>query len=243
MATKSNGYILHEDSQILVIATCFTRRSNNPKTGDMIQIWILGRAENPVAAVKSGQDSIVCFDCKHRGMNGKDRTCYVRVANAPLGIWKAYQRGNYPTLAIGDYARVFNGRTIRFGAYGDPVLIPLPIVTELARVAHGHTGYTHQWKLERYQDYKQYLMASCDNPREWDEAKSLGWRTFRVRSENGALLPREIICPASPEGGKRSTCERCRLCSGTRANDPRKDVVIIVHGIGARKFELIQIAA
>jgi len=240
---KANGYILFEDSQIIVIATGFARKSANPKTGDMLQIWILGRDTNPVQAIKTGQDAIVCLDCKHRGNGGKDRTCYVRVANAPLGVWKAYHRGNYPTLAIADYAQVFQGRKIRFGAYGEPVLIPLAMMAELARVSNGHTGYTHQWSNPSYQEYRAYIMASVDTPAEYESAKALGWRTFRVRSEHSALLPREIICPASEEGRKRTTCADCKLCSGTFASDPRKDISIIVHGIGARKFELIQIAA
>jgi hypothetical protein len=243
MTERTNGYLLHEDSQIVVIATGFGRKSANPKTGDMIQVWILARDVNPVQALKTGEDSIVCLDCKHRGTEGKNRTCYVRVANAPNGVWKAYQRGNYPILAIADYARAFQGRKVRFGAYGEPVLIPLHIVAELARVSDGWAGYTHQWANPAYAGYRAYVMASVDTPQEHSTAKRLGWRTFRVRTESSALLPREIVCPASDEAGKRTTCADCRLCSGTHANDPRKDIAIIVHGISAHKFELIQIGA
>jgi hypothetical protein len=242
MTTKPNGYLLHEDSQIVVIATGFARKSSNPKTGDMIQVWILARDVNPVAAVKTGADAAVCIDCKHRGIAGKKRTCYVRVANAPLGVWKAYQRGNYPTLAIADYGRVFAGRKVRLGAYGEPVLIPLHIVAEIARVSDAWTGYSHAWRNPAYAPYKAYVMASVDSPAEHAAAKLAGWRTFRVRSENGALLPREIACPASEEAGKRTTCADCRLCSGSNPSDPRKDIAIVVHGSGARQFELIQIA-
>ncbi len=178
---KPNGYLLHEDDSIVVIATGFARKSSNPKTGDVIQIWILGRDENPVAAIKSGADSIVCLDCKHRGTAGKNRTCYVRVANAPLGVWRAYQRGNYPMLAIADYARVFSGRKVRFGAYGEPVLIPLAIVAEITRVCNGRTGYTHQWRDAAFQEYRAYIMASVDTPQEHAMAKLAGWRTSGVR--------------------------------------------------------------
>jgi hypothetical protein len=243
MTTTTNGYLLHEDSQIVVIATGFKRKSANPKTGDMIQLWILARDVNPVQALKTGQDIAVCLDCKHRGKNGKNRTCYVRVANAPLGVWKAYKRGNYPVLAMADYAQVFHGRKIRFGAYGEPVLIPLAIVAELARVCDGWTGYTHQWANPAFAEYRAFVMASVDTPQEHDAAKLAGWRTFRVRTEDSPLLTREIICPASEEGGKRTTCADCKLCSGTHDGDSRKDICIVVHGAGARKFELINIAA
>jgi hypothetical protein len=212
----------------------------------MIQVWILARDVNPVQALKTGQDIVVCLDCKHRGTGGKNRTCYVRVANAPLGVWKAYKRGMYPYLPIEDYARAFERRKVRrkvrFGAYGEPVLIPVHIVAELARVSDGWTGYTHQWANPAYAQYSAYLMASADTTTEYYAAKNLEWRTFRVRTENSSLLSREIVCPASDEAGKRTTCENCQLCNGTHAEDPRKDIAIIVHGAGARKFELIQIA-
>jgi hypothetical protein len=238
MTNKPTGYLLHEDADIVVIATTGTR---NPKTGDMVQVWILPRSINPMEAIKTGQDSLVCVDCKHRGVNGKGRTCYVRVANAPLGIWKKYQRGGYPTLAIADYAETFAGRKIRFGAYGEPVLIPLHIVRELAYASDGWTGYTHQWSNPAFAPYAAYIVASVDTPQEYREAKFLGWRTFRVRTVDSALLPNEITCPASDEAGKRTTCADCRLCNGSYVGDPRKDIAIIVHGIAAKKF--IQIGA
>jgi hypothetical protein len=155
---------------------------------------------------------------------------------APYAVWSAYQRGRYPFLAMADYAQVFQGRKIRFGAYGEPVLIPLDIVAEVARVSEGRTGYTHQWANPSYQAYRAYVMASVDSPQEYAAAKRLGWRTFRVRTADGTLMPREIICPASDEGQHKSTCADCKLCSGTYANDPRKDIAIVIHGSNATKF-------
>jgi hypothetical protein len=246
--TKPNGHILHETDDIVIIATGFARKSANPKTGDMIQVWILPRHINPVRAVKTGADRLVCFDCVHRGKRGKGRTCYVRIANAPLGVWKAYRRGMYPYLPIEDYARMFERRKVRrkvrFGAYGEPILLPLDKMAELTRVSDGWTGYTHTWRNEANQGYSRFIMASCDTSLDYSDAKLAGWRTFRVRAANAPMAPGEISCPASDEMGKRTTCERCKLCSGSRgAADPRKDVSIIVHGAGAKRFErLIQIA-
>jgi hypothetical protein len=236
--TKPTGYLLHEDSRIAVIATLTTE---NSKTGDMVQVWILSRATNPIDAVKTGADADVCLDCKHRGTGRKDRTCYVNVFQAPYAIWNAYNRGRYPFLSTADFAQVFQGRKIRFGAYGEPVLIPLAIVAELSRVADGHTGYSHQWRNPAYAEYRAHVMASVDSPAEYDAAKSLGWRTFRVRPEDTPLLPREITCPASDESGRRTTCANCKLCSGSYAGDPRKDIAIVIHGANAAKF--IQIGA
>lgn len=233
---NNNGFILHENENIAVIATGFGRKSKNPKTGNMIQIWTLVRAENPVAAIKSGADFFNCGNCKYRGIEGKKRTCYVRIANAPLAIWKSYTAGGYRHLSSDQYAEKFTGRTVRFGAYGDPAFIPMEIVGAIVAIAKGHTGYTHQWLNPAFAEYRNYVMASCDTPAEYELAKSLGWRTFRVRTADAPMFAREISCPASEEMGKRTNCESCKLCSGARANDVRKDISIIVHGAGARNF-------
>jgi len=83
-------------------------------------------------------------------------------------------------------------------------------------------------------------MASVDSTEEYRMAKLAGWRTFRVRTNAESLMACEIACPASDEAGKKTTCERCGLCNGTRRNDARKDIAILVHGTGAAKFVQIQ---
>src|SRR5687767_8863532 len=52
---------------IVVVAGAST---SNRKTGPMVQIWILTRDVDPIAAVKSGADSAICGDCKFRGPGG-----------------------------------------------------------------------------------------------------------------------------------------------------------------------------
>jgi hypothetical protein len=231
--TKPKGYTLFEDSDYAVIATL---RSENVKTGDMIQLWILPRNESPVDAVRSGHDDIVCFDCKHRGDGFSGRVCYVNVAQGPNSVWRAYQAGKYPMLDTREYGRVFGGRKVRFGAYGEPVLIPLAIVRAIVDTCAGWTGYTHQWRRPEFAEYRAYVMASCDSMSEREQAMLAGWRTFRARSANSPMMTGEISCPASDEMGKRTTCERCTLCNGARANDARKSIAIVVHGIQARNF-------
>jgi hypothetical protein len=124
MNTKSapKGHILYQNSDVVVIATL---ESENRKTGNMIQIWILCANVSPVEGVKTGLDSIVCGDCKHRGNGFSDRACYVNVGQGPNAVYRAFAKGSYPYLPKTRYAEVFCGRTVRFGAYGDPVHIPL----------------------------------------------------------------------------------------------------------------------
>jgi len=75
-----------------------TLESENRKTGDMVQVWILCANQSPVSAVKLGLDSIVCGDCKHRGTGFSDRTCCVNVGQGPNSVYRAYISGSYPHL-------------------------------------------------------------------------------------------------------------------------------------------------
>ncbi len=232
---QPNGYTLHQTKDIVVIVTGTERESENSKTGPMLQVWVLGAQQSPVEAVFSGMDSLVCGSCIHRGDgHGRKRTCYVNVSRAPQGIWHAWKRGKYPMLYPAQYPDVFPGRVVRWGAYGDPRYIPLSIIRWASFLADGHTGYTHDW--QNSPELREYLMASCDSVQDYTLAKSLGWRTFRVKSPNDPLNPREISCPASDESGHRTTCARCRLCNGAKRQDRRADIAIQVHGKGKNNF-------
>jgi hypothetical protein len=234
---KVTGYILYQTAEYVVIATL---KSSNRKTGNMVQIWILYRHLTPVQTIKQGKDGVICFDCPHRGKDGmKQRTCYVTM-KAPNGIYRAFINGRYPVLPIEDYGKVFGGRAVRFGAYGEPVLIPMEIMRAIGSVARGWTGYTHQWRNAQYQSYRAFIVASCDSAADYAMARAMGWRTFRVRGTHESLLTGEIMCPASDEAGKRTMCEKCRLCDGTRENDARKNISIIVHGAGSKNFVSIE---
>ena len=130
----------------------------------MVQVWILRRDMLPTEAVARGLDSAICGDCKHRGAfnpatgkHGSARTCYVNVGQAPQQVYRTWQRGQYPRLKLAGYAQAFAGRSIRLGAYGDPVHIPLAMVAELARVTIDHTGYTHQWRDAALAGYMGHL--------------------------------------------------------------------------------------
>lgn len=236
----SSGYILHSDDTRVVIATT---ESDNRKTGNMIQIWILCRDTSPTDAVRSGLDADICGDCKLRGTDGwAGRTCYVNVAQGPHAVWRAYQAGRYDYLPQSRYPDVFCGRAVRFGAYGDPVHIPLGILRYICLFARRWTGYTHQWGKAQYRPYQEYLMASVDSELEYWRAHVYGWRCFRVRPAEAYMIPGEIACPAADETGHKTDCARCGLCNGRRAVlDVRKDISIIVHGIGRKN--LIQIGA
>ena len=222
----SNGFILHEDTHRVIIATGFSTPSDNRKTGDMIQVWILVKAVDPVRAIKEGLDRLICGNCVHRGDGtGGERSCYVNVGQAPQGIWRAWKAGKYPPLRS---LECFVSRKVRFGAYGDPTHLPLPLALAIAGVASGHTGYTHQWRKPSLQGWRSILMASVDSIAELVIARSMGWSTFRVGSEASVG---ESLCASEAIG---TPCMDCLLCAGSR--NGLKSVHIPPHGTGSIHF-------
>lgn len=212
---------------IVAIATGYDRPSKNTKTGSMMQVWILHRDSSPVSAVMTGADKAICGNCRHRGTLG-NRTCYVNVGKAPNNVWKKYQQGGYAHAT--NLIQFGTGRLIRLGAYGDPAAVPTDVWKRLTLGARGWTGYTHLWKLRP--SLKSLLMASVDTEQEHLLAKSMGWRTFRVKpTTKPETVMGEIVCPASEEMGHRATCASCLLCNGARVGDVRKDISILAHGV------------
>ena len=227
-----NGFILHEDSVRVIIATGFSTPSDNRKTGDMIQIWILVKSVDPVEAISTGLDRIICGNCRHRGHEengrfGVERSCYVNPGQAPLQIWKSWKAGNYAPLRS---LELFTGRKVRFGAYGDPTWIPLPLALAIAGVSSGHTGYTHQWRKPSLQGWKQILMASVDTTAELLIARAMGWSTFRV-SPGMDHHSMETLCASERNG---TPCSICLGCPGSR--NGIQSVWIPAHGTGKRHF-------
>ena len=231
------GRSLFDGAPLVAVVTGLRGDSANAKTGaGLAQLWILREDLSPLAAIATGADRSICWGCKHRGDGtGRKRSCYVSVKNAPRAVWQAYRTGRYQTMRPVDVATHLAsvGMGIRIGAYGDGAAIPVSVIADLTSATR-HTGYTHAWRNRA--DLAPFLMASCDTPAEQEQASSEGWRTFRVRTSAQDLAPREISCPASDEAGKRTTCSSCGLCNGATATDARKDIAIVVHGIGVKAF-------
>lgn len=236
---KPTGYILYDGPSLLdglpivVIATGYGRASKNPKTGNMIQTWILRSDIPPVEAVETREDYSVCGNCYHRGdpQTGRARSCYVKVWQAPRAIYAAYRRGRYPRAETSQLQRSLGtNRAIRVGSYGDPAAVPVRVWQAITADSKGWTGYTHQWNLPgiNRQALQRYCMASVDTPEERQQARAMGWRTFRVTPKGTLPGHGEISCPASKEAGQRTTCAKCKLCAGTSVN-ARVSVAINLH--------------
>jgi len=231
--------------RIVAIVTGLSRASQNAKTGEMAQLWILATSHDPVSARHAGADEAICGHCAFRPAEDDPRRCYVNVGQAPASVYRAWTIDRYPTASAASVASFLAERSlpIRLGAYGDPAALPVRVLRDLTRkvrayerdASAGSTGYTHQWR--RYKALSSLVMASCDNPEDVTAAVARGYRTFRVRGPEDELLPSEIMCPASDEAGNRTTCAACQLCDGSRGpDDRRKNIAIIDHGpTAARK--------
>lgn len=226
---------------IVGIVTGLESGSANPKTGPMVQAWILRPDLPPMDAKRQNLDDAICGDCKLRGDGGFGAVCYVAAWQGPNNVYKRFTKGDYLEASWLELQALVEGRHLRLGAYGDPAAVPFEIWRMLLATAGGHVAYTHQWRTcdRRLQ---AIAMASVDSVHEFHVAHLAGWRTFRVRKRSDELLsisnienqhnnyriPLEFVCPASDEGEHRSTCQRCQLCRGT--SSPARSVAIVVHG-------------
>lgn len=225
---------LDTSARIVAILTNIRRKSSNPKTGNLAQLWVIRADMHPLEAIRRNRDGAICGSCGLRGSKGKSRGCYVVVANAPSAIYRKFRRTGkgkgYQRITPTRAASLLSekNRNVRLGAYGDPATLPVAILATLTRTAR-HTGYTHSWQGRPA--LASLVMASADSPQDARTAQAMGYRTFRTRTADQPLMPNEISCPASAEQGHQTTCEKCLLCDGSRGtNDGRKNIAIVVHG-------------
>lgn len=221
-------YIIHETDSLVVIAT---PESNNIKTGPMIQLWIMARHVHPVESRRTEHDATLqCQGCPHASNNG----CYV--SPLPLmAIWRTYKSGGYSHLRQGslEWVAFFDGASVRFGAYGNPSLIPLDMVADIVERSYSHTGYMHDWHImpvELAKAYGRFFMASCE-PHNLQFARNLGLRAFTVVSERPLDASFGIECLSDKAGLQ---CVECGLCDGTTRSVSRSvplpSVWIRAHG-------------
>jgi len=236
------GPSLLDGEPIIVVVTGYKKSSSNAKTGDMLQTWILLRDVDPRVANKTGADYSICGNCRHRGIAhtaldkvlAAKRTCFVIIFQAPLNVWKTYQKGGYDHAKEHDeIAALGESRMVRLGSYGDPAAVPAYVWDSLLSKASGHTGYSHQQNIPTSSFDASMVMVSADTLQEAEQAWAKKQRTFRVIKTLDELVKgKEISCPASKEEGYRTNCSNCGLCAG--ATVAAKSIAIVAHGNGAK---------
>ena len=234
--------IIYEGPSLLdgkPIVAIVTFGSNNTKTGNMPQIWIIRSDIHPVDALKTGEDVSICGNCIHRpkelgdnALKEKSRSCYVNTMSMSA-IYKKYKKGGYKKPGLDQIAKKLNKQNVRLGAYGDPCAVPIEVWDTILKNCKS-TGYTHQWRTCD-KGYQKYCMASCDNSIDVTLATSEGWRVFYVQNTNDySNIHRQVNniklaqCPASREMNKVTTCFACMNCSGLRSG-LKSNITIAIH--------------
>ena len=239
-----SGPSMIDGAPIVVIAIV---KPNNSKTGNMLQTYIIRSDIDPLTASKTGLDYAICGNCIHRGKptnnltkkQAENRSCYVTLYHGPLQVYKAFKRGSYPMASPGEIKRLGADRMVRMGSYGDPLACPSDIWDDLLQESIGHTGYSHQHGLIKG-DYSK-VMISADSKKEAYLHHENNLRTFRVipvsvwiDQGKESLLNSEILCPASKEMDYKTTCDKCKLCSGGTVG---KSIAIVSHGASRSLFK------
>lgn len=241
-----DGPSLIDGKPIVVVLTGLAASSENSKTGDIVQSFVIRSDVSPTDALKTGDDVSICGQCPHRPLIARTigaAPCYVNVGQSVLAVYRAYRRGSYQrATSIGQVAASLRGRRLRLGTYGDPAAAPADLWALLVSLADGHVGYTHQWQSVGFDvnAWAPLVMASADSAAEAAQATSIGMRYFRV-SIGVDRQPGEVTCPASAEGGRRAQCSDCLLCGGT--SKAARSIVIADHASGHNKRTIMLRAA
>lgn len=174
-----------------------------------------------------------CLDCPMREY-GK---CYTHKYMQTMGfmsmlrsVVKQYPDWDFVPEADKEHfdaiVEMCEGKYVRFGTYGEPVLHGHTLISEICSVASNWTGYTHQWR--KYSHFAEFFMASTHGVAEEMEAAQQGWRSFMAIKNPTMAGDGMVNCPASKEGGFKSSCDKCSLCSGQRGKGS-KSVFILEH--------------
>lgn len=190
----------HDGSPIVAITTT---RSDNEKTGKTVeQVWIIRADIAPHLAKKQGLDDAICGHCPMKA------SCYVLTHNAPRSVFDKYKRGGYRHIA----PEALAGKKVRWGAYGDPAMLPLDLVLAVNAVAASYVGYTHQHSTPHGRRFAGVFMASVETAKQETTLRARGWTgTFRAGRRDGSDRGDAKLCDNEERGTK---CEDCMRCDG-----------------------------
>lgn len=217
----------------------YTARSENAKTGNVPTAWIGPSIEE---ARKT------CEGCPLL----ETSTCYAHVGSPRLAAGMIYKTAKRKPKAYTLKAALKGAhpkaRFVRATGLGDLARVDSRTrerdMCEIRANGFGILGYTHFWREARAAALRGELMASCNNPREADEALAAGWIPAAIVPEaDGAFYTtpkgaKLVVCPAQRKPGV-VTCNDCGLCDRhSPAWDARKvdGVAFIAHGVGQRRL-------
>ena len=189
----SNGFIFHESEDIVCIAT---GNSSNKKTGDEVQTWVLYKHEPPNIAIDTGKDSIICGDCKHRGivLSLDDATIYSDMLTTPKkkALLKRIEdkraKGlNSINIDRDCYVLVFQAPLAVYKCWkrgGYPTLTPKQAQKRLAYkvVRLGSYGDPVHVPLEVWNTMLKFTLGTTGYTHQWKNLEYIGYSKYLMAS-------------------------------------------------------------
>jgi len=233
---KTIEYIYKQKNVINVIQA---KVSQNSKIGIGYIIQTYHFSIDQVKNNDFSMDTNNCLDCpfSFNQNDGKSGGCYTHKGMQLMGLKSMLKRLNKKINTLNDFNESnFNNFVkiikntypvdlVRFGAYGEPVLLGSDVVKKLVNLGKKHTGYTHQYRKNQFNWSNDFFMASTHNLAQSLTAARLGFRSFFV-ADNSNIDG--VNCPASKESNRKSSCIKCGLCNGSLKGS-KKDVYILQH--------------
>lgn len=193
--------------------------STNSKIGIGIVLMTYHFSKKQVLTKDIRQDRDNCLNCpfSYSSKTITSGKCYTHKGYQRMGLQSKLNSLNLEDIKpfnkeIFDVfvSKLKNLNLVRFGAYGEPVLMPEYVIETLSKLSK-YTGYSHAYK--KYPNLHKYFMASVHTVKEQKQANKIGFRTFRIGLDD--VIKGEISCPASKEVGKLTNCISCKLCQGS----------------------------
>lgn len=227
------------DRRIIIIG----KYKPNKKTGEVIQLSLLDADLSPkedLALARADETYLSAHGCDSGCTSFYG--CYVSsfafhfksIDNNWL-LWSKEHDEAVPELSESDQSRLFSGKTIRFGEYGDPASVSLDVIERIASYASDHLGYTHRWRSCE-PGFARFCMASVESTSDYVHAMARGYRPFLVvpagttRKQIQAEITAGTPTPCVHDIDE-TQCVNCPTpCNGTSWASRKAGIYVIAHG-------------
>jgi hypothetical protein len=172
-----------------VCGSCRRRRSIRDPTLDDTprrrwEVSCPGRCSDCMVCAPGGRPQGIVVDA--HGTNGHRNACYVIPWQVPKLMHELYAKVQVAGFVTARAAINSCERHVRLGAVGDPAAVPIHVWKYTIPIGLWGPAYTQRWMELPGDEWRHMAMASVDTVAEAEVARSMGWRTFRVRTPREA---------------------------------------------------------
>lgn len=197
--------------------------SANRKLGqDRLILQTYHFSEDQVKFNDLKQDNKNCLNCRFSYNSGNGK-CYTHLGLMGLGVrtmLKRLHKKQVPEFNEEQWQsfikklRLLNIELIRFGAYGEPVLLGEQLIIDLLKTNHQkYTGYTQTWNNPVYGFGRKYFKGSVHSLQELAEAHLRGYSCYLAAKKPEKI---GVICPNDLA---KVNCVDCGLCNAAYTPD------------------------